>query len=71
MTVLNHSLFRLGSNPGNLQKKPPKKRFLPLIPVLLTINLNFRTINFNFSFPPEPQSIENQPIMPSQKSNAP
>ena len=71
MTVPNHSLFRLCSNPGNSQKKSLKKKFLPLIPVLLTINLTFPTINFNFSFPHEPQIIENQPIIANQKSNAP
>ena len=72
MAFHHHSSFRIALKARNLAKRP-KKEPLPfarlkivlgwLAPFLLTTNINI-------SFPHEPQSIENQPIIPSQKSNA-
>ena len=73
MAFHDHSLFRLALKARNLVKRPKKERsfFCSLKIVLGWLAPFLLTTNINISFPHEPQSIENQPIIPSQKSNAP
>ena len=73
MAFHHHSSFRLALKARNLVKRPRKERyfFCNLKIVLGWLTPFLLTTNINISFPHEPQSIENQSIIPSQKNNAP
>jgi len=73
MAFHHHSSFRLALRPRNLVKRPKKERsFSQSLKIVLGWLAPFLlTTNINISFPHEYHSIESQPTIPSQKSNAP
>jgi hypothetical protein len=73
MAFHHHSSFRLALKARKLVKRQKKERdfFSSLKIVFGWLAPFILTTNINISFPHEPQTIENQPIVPSQKSNTP
>jgi hypothetical protein len=73
MALHHHNSFRLALKPRNSVKRTKKElSFSQSLRIVLGWLAPFLlTTNINISFPHEHQTIENQPIIPSQKSNVP